>query len=201
MPAKPEPLKCARCGVRGLCDKYWELAEVFMAHHPDHSEVVDCTPSVYTRLELVAYGTYIRDNFGGRASRSSSESVQCQFVRVPILFHGPVARTPIVGRRSIPRTFWAYAGSWLRWTGVSGRANFAVKSKKRTLCRILPGKRRACGASTTLRIIRLRMIRPSTSSSKAAANCAWKGRRTVDRRYFAEISGFATLRPPSRNAE
>jgi len=68
MPAKPEPLKCARCGVRGLCDKYWELAEVFMAHHPDHSEVVDYTPSAYTRLELVAHGTYIRDNFGGRAS-------------------------------------------------------------------------------------------------------------------------------------
>ena len=52
------------------------------------------------------------------------------------------------------------------------------------------------GALTPLPFgIGLGVIRPSTSSSKAAANCAWKGRRTVDRRYFAEISGFATLRP------
>jgi hypothetical protein len=34
-----------------------------------------------------------------------------EFVRVPILFHGPAPRTPIVRRRSIPRTFWAYAAS------------------------------------------------------------------------------------------
>src|ERR1700751_3999177 len=31
---------------------------------------------------------------------------------------------------------------------------------------------------------------------KAAANRVWKRRRTVDPRYFAEISGFATLTLP-----
>jgi hypothetical protein len=34
-----------------------------------------------------------------------------EFFRLPILFHELIAKTPIVRRRSIPRTFWAYAAS------------------------------------------------------------------------------------------
>jgi hypothetical protein len=113
-----------------------------------------------------------------------------EFVRVPILFHGPAPRTPMVRRGSIPRSCWASAGSWLRWNGVPGRATFAVRSRKRTPCGILPGKPRGCGASTTSRA-----TKPNASSSKATAHRARKRRRTDNPRYFAEISAFATLRP------
>ncbi len=68
LPAKPEPLKCARCDVRGLCDKYWESPDLFGTQTATQSKIMDYAPSVAARVELVAHGAYIRDNFGCRAT-------------------------------------------------------------------------------------------------------------------------------------
>ena len=68
LPAKPEPLKCARCNVRGLCDKYWESPHLFEAGTTDQSKIVDYAPSADARIELVAHGAYLRDRLGSRVT-------------------------------------------------------------------------------------------------------------------------------------
>jgi hypothetical protein len=64
--AKPEPDKCAICGVRGLCDKYWEITDPSRLQVSDRPGVVDYSPSAHSSLDLVANGGYIRDIFGDR---------------------------------------------------------------------------------------------------------------------------------------
>jgi hypothetical protein len=68
LPAIPDPLKCGRCHVRGLCDKYWESQHSFGAETLNESEIVDYAPSDAARIELAAHGAYIRDSFGGGAT-------------------------------------------------------------------------------------------------------------------------------------
>jgi CRISPR/Cas system-associated exonuclease Cas4 (RecB family) len=68
LPAKPEPLKCARCNARALCDKYWESQHLFEAETADPSKIIDYAPSSDAHVEMAAHGVYLRDRVGSRAT-------------------------------------------------------------------------------------------------------------------------------------
>jgi CRISPR/Cas system-associated exonuclease Cas4 (RecB family) len=62
LPAKPEPLKCAKCHVRALCDQYWATRHSFVEPEiVNESRIMDYAPSAAARIEAAAYGLYVRD--------------------------------------------------------------------------------------------------------------------------------------------
>ena len=62
LPAKPEPLKCAHCHVRGLCNKYWQsLSKVSQKDNGQPATVVDYVPTTAATIEQAALGVYVRD--------------------------------------------------------------------------------------------------------------------------------------------
>ena len=69
LPAKPEPVKCAYCHVRGLCDTYWKsLRDGGQKLGGGQSPITDYTPSAAAKIESAALGVYVRDKLSDTAS-------------------------------------------------------------------------------------------------------------------------------------
>jgi hypothetical protein len=69
LPAKPEPLKCSRCHVRGLCTPYWHgLQPLHERQDTPQPSIVDFKPSTSATIDRAAQGAYIRDNVNGLLS-------------------------------------------------------------------------------------------------------------------------------------
>jgi hypothetical protein len=69
LPAKPDPLKCSRCHVRGLCAPYWnDLQPLQASQDAPQLPIVDFKPSTAASIDRAAQGAYIRDNVNGLIS-------------------------------------------------------------------------------------------------------------------------------------
>jgi PD-(D/E)XK nuclease superfamily len=89
--AKPAPLKCSFCNVRGLCNDHWASGQGAVRDgSPRQTLVIDYTPTATAQIESAALGVYVRDNLFGVPSllhlpQKVADAMGGQATRVRIL--------------------------------------------------------------------------------------------------------------------